>query len=78
MIRYEGSLFYAGAEHFNWAIISGSGFDPRPAAYYKKKYEAAVKEADKILNPEENEEITIHSASSEDIELAPQTLSGKL
>lgn len=32
-------------------MIASSGFDPRPVAYLRKIYEAAIRAADVILNP---------------------------
>ncbi|KAM7539906.1 hypothetical protein Aperf_G00000036500 [Anoplocephala perfoliata] len=40
IIRYEGELLYAGADHFASSVISASGFDPRPIALDKRKLES--------------------------------------
>ncbi|KAL5111393.1 Prestin [Taenia crassiceps] len=50
VIRYEGGLFYAGAELFSSSVIDATGFDPRPLAFRKKKLDVAVSEADVVLS----------------------------
>ncbi|VDM31110.1 unnamed protein product [Hydatigera taeniaeformis] len=49
VIRYEGGLFYAGAELFASSVIDAAGFDPRSIAFRKKRLDGVVKEADAVL-----------------------------
>ncbi|KAM7539654.1 hypothetical protein Aperf_G00000036533 [Anoplocephala perfoliata] len=70
IIRYEGGLFYAGADLFVSSMIEASGFDPRPVAFARKKLDAVVKEADVVLNAKGS------GGDFDEIELASQSGAG--
>ncbi|VDD74838.1 unnamed protein product [Mesocestoides corti] len=67
VIRYEGDLFYAGAERFAASVIRASGFDPRPIICCKKKLVCTINEAEAILK-------SVHS--QQDLQLSSHPLHG--
>ncbi|KAH9286106.1 Prestin [Echinococcus granulosus] len=69
VIRYEGGLFYAGAEFFFSSVIDATGFDPRPVAFCKKRLDTAVKEADAVLSSKASEYDSV-AFDQEDIQLS--------
>ncbi|KAL5963037.1 Solute carrier family 26 member 6 [Taenia solium] len=84
VIRYEGGLFYAGAELFSSSVIDATGFDPRSVAFRKKKLEVAVQEADAVLSskapeydstPFDQEDIQLSSLPLQEVQLEEEKYS---
>ncbi|VDK33119.1 unnamed protein product [Taenia asiatica] len=84
VIRYEGGLFYAGAELFSSSVIDATGFDPRSVAFRKKKLEFAVQEADAVLSskapeydstPFDQEDIRLSSLPLQEVQLEEEKYS---
>uniref|UniRef100_A0A5K3EZE9 STAS domain-containing protein n=1 Tax=Mesocestoides corti TaxID=53468 RepID=A0A5K3EZE9_MESCO len=76
VIRYEGDLFYAGAERFAASVIRASGFDPRPIICCKKKLVCTINEAEAILKSvHSQQDLQLSSHPLHDIQLGDGTCS---